>query len=535
MKRIVIVLSAVFLTSFNDFKDTVNEHIRKRVEDMNTGIIIDIQGEKLYCTRLVPDFYSSRLFEQAWTNDKNIREFLDELSRAEDSGLSHEDYHYGLLKDFSITARGPEEHAELDMLLTDAFLLYGSHLLNGKVNPETIDSEWKAMRQEGNMMDTLEKAIKEKEISKSLTDLEPTDPSYMGLKNTLKLYRDIADYGGWFQLPEGPTLKPGMQDSMRVPLLIQRLYATADMNFEPEDQYTYSESIAFSVKKYQKRNGLEEDGNLGKATTASMNISVEERIDQIRVNMERFRWISHDLDNRYVFVNIAGFNMHVHEGDSLIMQEKVIVGKPFRKTPIFSSAMTYLVLNPYWTVPPTILYNDIIPEVKKDIGYLAKKNMKILKGYGSDMVEIDATTIDWSTVSRGNFPYTIRQDPGTANALGKVKFMFPNKYDVYMHDTPSKELFNRPERTFSSGCIRLKNPMKFLEYLLHDTPNMNMEKANKILASGKEQTIVLKNPITVYIQYLTCWMEGDEVYFRKDVYNRDMDVLNALNERAPNL
>jgi murein L,D-transpeptidase YcbB/YkuD len=181
------------------------------------------------------------------------------------------------------------------------------------------------------------------------------------------------------------------------------------------------------------------------------------------------------------------------------------------------------------------LYNDILPEVKKDIGYLAKKKMNIFKGYGSDMVEIDPTTIDWSTVSRGNFPYTIRQDPGAVNALGKVKFMFPNKYNVYIHDTPSKELFNRPERTFSSGCIRLKNPMTLLEYLIRDDPNLNMEKVKKILESGKEQTIILKDPITVYIQYLTCWADGDEIDFRKDIYNRDPDVLSALEEQAPNL
>ena len=530
---LVLLINSLIFS--NDKNDVISEEIRRRVEDLNAGIKVEIQGQMLFCAKLLPEFYGQRSFEPAWSNEKNSREFISQLIKANEVGLSPFDYHYKLITDFSKNVRSPEEHAELDMLITDAYLLYASHLLNGKVNPETIDSEWKAVRREGNPVSILQKAISNKNVSKSLDDLEQTNTSYRGLKEALKEYQNVLDNGSWIVLPDGPTLKPGITDSIRVPLLIKRLIISGDLNFEPEDRISFTEAIAQSLRKYQKRNGLEIDGNLGKLTTESLNISVENRIDQIKVNLERYRWIFHDLGEQYVFVNIAGFQMQVVENEQVVLQEKVIVGKPFRKTPVFSSKMTYLVLNPYWTVPPTILYNDIIPEVKKNVGYLSLKNIRVIQGYGSETKEIDPSTIDWNKYSQGKFPYTLRQDPGVINALGVVKFIFPNNYSVYIHDTPSKELFNRPERTFSSGCIRLNNPMSLVNYLLSDETGLNQEKINNMLSLGKEKTIMLKKPINVHIQYLTCWFDGESLQFRNDVYSRDKPVLQALNESPSSL
>jgi murein L,D-transpeptidase YcbB/YkuD len=515
--------------SANDI-NVVNEHIRKRVEDLVAGNKSSIQGEILYCEKIIPEFYSHHNYEPAWKNDRNKKELIRLLGQASEEGLRSDDYHYGTILSLSDYARGAEQVAEMDMLLTDAYFLYASHILNGKVNPETIDSEWKATRREGNPVQLLDTALSVKEIYQSIIDLKPLHPSYQGLKEALKMYEMIAGNGGWSKIPVGETLKVGMKDSLRVPLIIERLMSTKDLQIAPGDGYTYSDTIASSVKNYQLRNGLDVDGNLGKMTTESMNITAEKRIEQIKVNMERFRWISHDLGEQYIFVNIADFQLRVYEDNKIVLKEKVIVGRPYRKTPVFTSQMMYIVLNPYWTVPPTILYEDMIPEVTKNADYLSSKKIRVFQGNGSNMIEINPDSISWSDMSRNNFTYTLKQDPGSLNALGEVKFMFPNKYNVYIHDTPSKELFNRSERTFSSGCIRLNNPRSLIQYLIPEYLDSDIEKIEKIIDKGKEHTILLTHPINVHILYLTAWVENGIVQFRKDIYERDAGVLTALNE-----
>ena len=421
------------------------------------------------------------------------------------------------------------------MLLTDAFLLYASHFLNGKVNPETVDSEWKAIRREGNAREFLEIALAEGHIKNDLQALEPKHRGYAALRTALKDYKAVRDRGGWQAIPTGETLKPGMTDSVRVPLLISRLLLSNDLQKKPADTYQYTEIISESVKRYQERNGLEADGNLGKLTTAALNVSVDDRISQIMVNMERIRWISQELGTHYVLVNIADYKLQVFNNGRLTYQEKVIVGKPFRKTPVFSSKMTYMVVNPTWTVPPTILFNDILPEVIKDPGYLANRNIRVLQGQGSQVKELDPYTIDWSKLSKNNFPYTLRQDPGPTNALGAVKFMFPNPYNVYIHDTPSKELFARQDRAFSSGCIRINKAMSFAQYLLQDYPSYSQDMLNEVVRKGVEHSIILENPLNVHILYLTAWAEEGIVQFRNDLYQRDQPVLDALLSRPPSI
>lgn len=527
-KRFALIFLLLPIMSSNDII-LVNEFIRKRVEDISAGHSIYIRGERLLCEKRLPEFYSTRLFEPAWNVDKNRRQLVRLLSQAKEEGLRPEDYHYGAIQLLLENKRTAEEEAELDMLLTDAYMLYASHILNGKVNPETLDSEWRASRDEGNPVLLLDTALTEKDIFQSVIDLEPPHPSYYGLKTALKYYEGIADNGGWAPIPSGQTLKPGMTDSLRVPLIIQRLLVTNDLQYPPDDPYLYTELISSSIRQYQQRNGLEEDGNLGKMTTESLNVPVEKRIDQIKVNMERFRWISYNLGETYIYVNIADFKLRVYENNSVVLEEKVIVGKPFRKTPVFTSRMEYIVLNPYWTVPPTILYEDMIPEVKKNMDYLASKKIHIYQGNGSSRIEISPDAVNWQEISRNNFPYTLRQDPGPLNALGIVKFMFPNKYNVYIHDTPTKELFNRTERTFSSGCIRLNNPRSLLQYLTAGYLDTDMEKIDRYLDKGQEITIVFTKPLNVHILYLTAWVENDIIQFRKDIYDRDSEVLQELN------
>jgi murein L,D-transpeptidase YcbB/YkuD len=505
-----------------------DEQIRKHVEELIAGRPVTLAGEAIYSTQLLPKIYQKKSFGLIW-DEADKSEFLKSLASAEEDGLNSNDYHYNTLVDpqSGLSAAG------MDVLLTDAYLLYASHLLNGKTNPETVDSQWKALRREGNALDLLEESLETGNIPHSLKSLRPMHPGYAGLVAALKKYRKIAQQGGWTVLPEGPTLKEGMVDSIRVPLLIKRLQISSDLATQPIDIYTYTTDISAAITHFQLRHGLATDGNLGKMTIAALNVPIARRIDQIEVNMERYRWLSQNLGRHHAIVNIADFQMYISLDDSITYREKVIVGKLFRKTPVFSGNMTYMVLNPTWTVPKTILTNDVLPALQKDPGYLAIKNMKAFDLRVSTTQAVNPTSVDWSQFSKTNFPFMIRQEPGELNALGQVKFMFPNGFDVYVHDTPNRELFKETQRLFSSGCIRLNSPMSLVEYHIKNDPAWDMTKIKEVIASGKTQTVLLKEAMPIHILYLTAWSENGTVHFRQDVYQRDATLLKALNQTAP--
>jgi len=300
-----------------------------------------------------------------------------------------------------------------------------------------------------------------------------------------------------------------------------------------DDKYLFDQSLQEQVMLFQSRNGLTADGVVGKATIEAMNIPVEDRIATIEANLERWRWLSDDLGESYIKVNIANFELQVIEKDDMVFKTEAIVGLNSRETPVFSSIMTYLVLNPDWTVPPTILNTDIIPSLISNPDYLAEKNLKILR---IDGTEVDPSTIDWINIVTAGFPYRIHQEPGPGNALGRVKFMFPNKFSVYIHDTPNHNLFGRTDRSLSSGCIRVNNPMALAAWLMKDSPAWTPAQIKIVIDEGKERTVNLVKPIQVHIVYLTAWASDDGLaYFRKDIYNRDQPLLAALKQGPPGL
>jgi L,D-transpeptidase YcbB len=279
---------------------------------------------------------------------------------------------------------------------------------------------------------------------------------------------------------------------------------------------------------FQRRNGLTADGIVGRGTIEALNISVDDRIASIEANLERWRWLSDDLGERYIKVNIANFELQAIEEDRIVFQSEAIVGRPFRKTPVFSSLITFLVFNPDWTVPNTILINDIVPAVIRNPDYLASRGMKVLR---SDGAEVNPASIDWQSVTLGNFRYRIRQEPGPDNALGRVKFMFPNQYSVYIHDTPVRNLFSQTDRSFSSGCIRIYKPLEFAEYLLRDNPAWTPTQIKSQLDLERMRTVNLNKPVPVHMLYLTAWADDDGVvFFRRDIYDRDQRLLTALSQ-----
>jgi murein L,D-transpeptidase YcbB/YkuD len=310
---------------------------------------------------------------------------------------------------------------------------------------------------------------------------------------------------------------------VRIPLLRKRLIASGDLAAPTEEEYfsLFDETLREAVQRFQTRHGLIADGVVGAKTLTELNVPVSERIRQLAASLERCQPLPSLLEPRHILVNIADFTLKLYEDGELRLSMPVIVGKTYRQTPVFNGRISSLVLNPAWEVPHSIATKDLLPKIKKNPGYLRKSAIRVFLGWNPG-TEIDSAGVDWTSLSPSRFPYRLRQEPGPANALGRVKFLFPNPYDVYLHDTPSRDLFQKDDRTFSSGCIRLARPLELAVYLLQGTPLGSMEALTAAIASDKTQSIPIPSPIAVYMAYMTAWVDRDgTVQFRRDIYNRD--------------
>ncbi len=281
---------------------------------------------------------------------------------------------------------------------------------------------------------------------------------------------------------------------------------------------------------FQARHGLAADGVVGAKTLAALNVPVAERMEQIELNLERWRWLPRDLGSRLVVVNIAGFELAAVDEDGRSLEMRVAVGRSYRRTPVFSDEIRYLVFNPSWEVPATLAVRDKLPEIRQDPGYLEQQGFVVLRGWGEDQREVDPDEVDWASLGPGNFPYRLRQSPGPLNALGRVKFMFPNRFNVYLHDTPDREVFARSERDVSSGCIRLEKPMELAEWLLAGSARWDRQMIDRVVAAGDETVASLERPVPVHLLYWTAWADdAGVVQFRRDIYGRDA-ALGAVLE-----
>jgi len=429
----------------------------------------------------------------------------------------------------------PDQAADLDLMLTDAFLTYASHLLSGRVNPEDLQSEWFIKGRKRDLLMVLETALAKDSVEEALVSLNPPHPGYERLKAALSEYRDIVSRGGWPVLSPGPLLKRG-DHGERVKELRARLLATGDLaaSTEKDESQLFDDDLENGVMQFQSRHGLKVDGAVGPATLKAMAVPAADRLRQIEVNMERWRWLPAELGERYVQVNIADFTLSVIENDFTLMSMRAIVGKDFQKTPVFTGRITDVELNPYWTIPSTIARTEIIPEIRKNRAYLARNKIRIYRGWGPSARRINPSSINWSRLNGRDLPFWLRQDPGPKNPLGAVKFLFPNEYDVYIHGTPFHELFERDSRGFSHGCIRIESPVELAEYLLHDPADWSSESLLAAIETGKNLSIRLSDPIPVHILYFTAWVdETGTVHFRDDVYGHDDALARALGEPAP--
>ncbi len=421
----------------------------------------------------------------------------------------------------------------LDILLSLGMMRYVADQREGRIEPREIDPKiFDTARDAEIDWDVLKQIAFQSQDMKAFLDQQaPPVAQYRALRKKLSEYRAIADSGGWPSIPEGQTMKPGMEDE-RLPLVKENLTVAGDLVGKNRDSVVFDPALEEAVKRYQRRHNLNPDGVVGKQTLAAMNVSVAERIEQIVINMERYRWLKRSAEEKLVVVNIAGFRAAAGTPGKFDLTMPVIVGKTYHETPVFSDMIKYVEFNPYWNLPASIARTETLPKLKKDSHYLEKHNMRIFQGWEEDAKELDATTMDWNNMSeKGMNRYRLRQDPGPNNALGTLKIIFPNKYSVYLHDTPAHGLFKQDRRAFSHGCIRMARPAEMAAWVLGgEEKGWNVERVNEIIKKRERRVVVLDEPLPVYILYRTAFMnpEDNMLYFYEDIYGRDRLLAKAL-------
>ncbi len=461
-----------------------------------------------------------------WVGTPKLQQLIDRLANAHVDGLKPKDYPSEYLVELRDSAQ--LEHAEhaafTELMFSAFFLVYGADLKVGRFVPNKIDSELFLDRRTVDGPGMLTLLGTHNDLSGFFDAWEPQRREYRALKALLAHYRQLEAAGGWPAISAGDTLKPGMQDA-RVAEVKARLRASGD--FTPAGGATdeFDDALVDAVKRFQMRHGLDADGVIGKQSLLALNIKVADRVRQIIVNMERWRWMPEDLGPDYVKVNIAGFQLTRVQSEKVVRRMNVVVGKVYHRTPVFSDKIRYLEFNPTWTVPNSIATKEMLPELKKDPNRYAAKGFDIYRG-GE---KTSWAGIDWSQYSRQKFPFVFQQQPGETNALGRVKFMFPNKHNVYLHDTAARSLFAKSFRALSHGCVRLGEPIAFANEVLAATPGWPSSKIDDVLASQETTKVRLKSPLPVHLVYETAWLgEDGTIHFRPDIYSRDKRLHNAI-------
>jgi murein L,D-transpeptidase YcbB/YkuD len=522
---ILLICVSTGLVRAQDNQGVGAPEFQAQVEGLLKPGLIEIGGARVAYPKLIYEFYSRRSFRPAWTKTRTASELRRALTDSEADGLDPRDYHMPLLQQLADAAgadKTPSGPAlgPYEILHTDALLRIGDHLSFGKVDPRSFDAHWNyGNMPEGDIPQRIESALAGGDIYGEIEKLKPTHRMYRTLKEELAKVRLIAARAEHVTVAPGKAIEPGSQDA-RVPSLRARLSASGDLDpAQNTASDLYDPTLQSAVQRFQERMGLAADGKVGAGTIAELNVPIEERIRQLRVNLDRGRVLLHDLPQEFVVVNIAAYWVYFLRGQEVVWNARVQVGKTFRQTPIFRSAMDYLVFNPTWTVPPGIIRNDILPEARRDPASISRRGLDVLDAAGN---KIDPQSVDWSKFKSGNIPYTLRQEPGPKNALGRVKFMFPNAYSVYLHDTPSQAKFESSDRAFSSGCVRVERPLELAVLLLANTPPWNAEEVRKTIEAGRLQNVTLPNKVPVLLAYWTAWVDPQgRVNFRRDVYGQD--------------
>ena len=477
-------------------------------------------------------YYQTYGGELLWLGSNRASAFVSRLKEAEADGLDPNDYPSKRLA--TLSAGGPSIDkrglAIIELYFSAAFLEYASDLKVGRFLPSKIDPNFFI---EGRALDQLS-ALKGLERADSIDHFfdkwQSPGRNYAALRIALAQHRAISAKGGWSAVPLGDPIRPGTTDP-RVPAIRARLSLTeGGSQVTAAETQVYNNALVEAVKRFQASQGLDVDGVIGSTTIVAMNVPVQERINSIILAMERLRWMPEDLGQQYLIVNIAGFELRRINAGEVEERMAVVVGKPYHRTPVFSDRIRFLEFNPYWNVPPDIAIKEELPALRSNAASRAAQGFEAVRG---DQV-VDVRSVDWAGVGAGRFPYQLRQRPGTNNALGRVKFMFPNPHNVYLHDSPAHSLFGRSVRAFSHGCIRLSRPLELAEQVLRvgGVKGWTKERIDDVVASTKTTVVNLREPLPVHITYLTAWVDDGVANFRQDIYGHDAKLLAALEGKS---
>jgi murein L,D-transpeptidase YcbB/YkuD len=437
--------------------------------------------------------------------------FLDAIVSADEHGLVPDHYDLKRIK-LLRNKQDDTKRPELSAIIQQAYRAYSKDVATGLLTPLLADPDW-------HIPLPVVRSYK-----------PPSHPEYQRLKQALAFYRDIEKQGGWPQLPSGPDLFIGIRHK-QVSILRNWLRIAGDYDSVMlADPYYFDSGLAQAVKKFRVRHGMAAVGTVNKTVREMLNVPVKERISQILVTLERWRWLPRDRGDNYVWVNLPNAEMQIFEKGESVFNMRVVVGRHYRPTPSFRSEIDRIVFNPTWSVPRRIAVEDILPQQKNDVHFISRKHIRVFKGAGNDVYEVDPVNVAWNELDADYFPYRLRQDAGPKNSLGRLKFMFQNPYDIYMHDTPAKLLFQLPRRAFSSGCVRLEKPEELAAYLFERDKGWDVHHVKSQIDQLQTKTVRLNTKIPVYFVYITSWVtENGDVNFREDVYGRDEKVAKALN------
>ena len=553
MPRLLLITVAVFILlggspsagQVSGVVALLNEETSVQIERLlssrETGVSPIIGVARLLSHDQIFKLYHGRDFVPLWFDGWQLKPgaltMLENLRNAGAHGLCGDDYLLvqlegliALQKDFASKnlPLAPQNRAVLELFLSQAFLTFASHMVEGQVDPNLAHVDWRARQRKVDLLKLLKYALDNDRMPQVLKGLYPPHEEYRNLVAALARYQELSALGGWPSIASGPAIRPGDRDR-RVRLLKALLQTTGDLGMAVEAGPLYDQETVSAVMKFQARHGLVDDGVIGSKTLVALNVPVEERIRQIELNLERWRWMPKNFGKQHIRVNVADFSLVVIDDGETVLQMPVIVGTQYRKTPVFSAQMSYLEFAPYWTVPPTILREDKLPIIKHNWHYIEEKHFRIVSRSDGETF-IDPEEVDWQKIDVENFPGLLRMEPGPWNPLGRVKFMFPNRFNVYLHDTNESYLFDNNVRSFSSGCIRVERPDELAYYLLEE--ELGAERLEELLTASEPEQVPIK-PVPVHIQYWTAWVDQEGfVNFRPDVYYRDLDLEVALNNPA---
>ena len=511
------------------------------VDRFSRNILSTLTEENAEDLALLTQFYIDRDMEPIWVVDAAPSERAHELVRilngSSYDGLNPDDYDINAIKAL-MQSKDPTELAELDLRLSLGLMQFLSDLGSGRTEPSALDPELFVYPRDIDKAEAIRKAVSSDNISVFVGGYRPRQVDYWRLKGVLANYRAMARFGGWPSIDPGPLLESGTR-SPRVAQLRKLLLRLRDLK-PTDDQVTnggdpnlFDDGLMDAVKHFQRRHGLGQDGKVGPNTLRALNTPIEERIEQIVLNLERRRWMPDQSEKRYIFVNLADFHLQLIDDGNVAFETPVVIGSQYNKTPVFSSDMTYLVINPYWNVPQSIANEEILPKAQRDNAYLERNGFELFSSWSESATLIDPRTVNWSTIKPDSFSYKLRQRPGPTNALGRLKFIMPNDYSIYLHDTPDRSHFSANERSFSHGCVRVAEPEALASAILAVQEGWSLDKIEDDVKSGERQVVRLKKPLPVQLTYLTSWIdENNVVHFRNDVYERDQILADALSAPA---